>query len=180
MTNATPRRLLARTMSGILTAIMTLKNVFVASFARTKRSGHTGWDLKVTTNIESKKLSPITHELRERDTGYPLAIFKQTSGSTSITSTIIRPPPSLIMTVSLTLTTLVLVTTGQLFLVYITLIPSSNSVTIALLVVTVINAVFTLRILHTLYRLWVWSLGASKGPKSRGQGKPTMTGGKGW
>jgi len=130
--------------------------------------------------IVSKKLFPMTHDWRDKDTGYPSGIFKQRSGSTNTTNTLIPRPPSLIMMVSHMLITLVLVTMVQLLLVFTMLIPSSKIGTIALLVVTVISVLFTLRTLHILIRSLVRWLGASKVVKKAGPGKLTENGGTGW
>jgi hypothetical protein len=121
-----------------------------------------------TMSIESKRLSPMTHVLRDQSTGFPLAIFKQISTSTSTTPTRTQPPPSLITMVWTTLTTLLLVTVAGLLQVSTMLMDSSTLVTclqLAAIVTYVISLLRTVRVLMGLSRL---SLGATKGKKKLG------------
>src|SRR6056297_4296859 len=168
-------------MGKILTAIMTLWKGFVGSFVTTKENSLHGLGLKETTSIESKKLLPMTHASKiQRDaaTGYPLGIFKRTTGSQSTTNTITVPPLSLITMVSVTLTSFLLVTTALLLVAFTMLIPSSKIGTILLLVAIVISVACTLRTVLTLRVLLVWWRVASKGRKKRGLDNRIMIGGK--
>ena len=128
----------------------------------------------------SKKLSRTTQDWRDKNTGYPSGIFKQKSGSTNTTNTAIAPPPSLITVGYHTLITLVLVTMAQLLLVYTMLMPFSRTATIALLVVTAISVLFTLKTLLILIRSLGWWSAATKGQKKTGRDKQTENGGMGW
>src|SRR6056297_508634 len=165
-------------MRKILKPIMTLWRGFVGSFVTTKDDSLHGLGLKETTRIESKKLSPMTHDEREINTGYPLGIFRQTTGSQNITSTTIAPPLSLITMVLVTLTSFLLVTMALLLVVFTMLIPSSKIGTILLLVAIVISVVCILRTVLTLRVLLVWWRVASKGRKKRGLDNRIMIGGK--
>src|SRR6056297_2202071 len=165
-------------MRKILKPITMLWNGFVGSFVTTKENSLHGLGLKETTRIESKKLSPMTRDEREKSTGFPLGIFKQTTGSQSITSTTIAPQQSLIMMVLVTLTTLLLVTTALLLVAFTMLIPYSKIGTILLLAAIAISVVCILRTALTLRVLLVWWRVASKGQKKRGQDRAIMIGGK--
>jgi hypothetical protein len=78
----------------------------------------------------------------------------------------------------LTLTSLVLVIMGHLSLVFIMLTPYYKTGTIVLLVVTVTNVVFILKILHILLRLSGLLRDASREARKRGQDNQIMSGGK--
>src|SRR6056297_865762 len=165
-------------MRKILSAITTRWKGFAGSLGITVGDNPTGLDLKGTTNIESKRLLPMTRDLRDRDTGYPSGIFKQTTGSTTTTNTTVLPPLSLIMMVSRMLTTLGLVTMGLLLVALTMLIPYSRREIIVRPVVIAISVVCISRIAHTLKVLSGWSRAVSKAQKKAGRGKPTVTGGR--
>ena len=96
----------------------------------------------------------------------------------SITSTLIQPPPSLIMTVYHMLITFLVVIMVQLCLVYTMLMGLSRNATVLLLLVTAISVVCFLKMMLTLTQLSAWSQVASKGARKVGQGKLTMSGGR--
>ena len=128
--------------------------------------------------IESKRLSHTTQDYRETSTGFPSAIFKQTTGSTNTTNTLIAPPLSLTMMAFLMLTSLVVVIMVQLCLVYITLIAYSPIVITVLLVGIAINVILSLKMAHTLMGLSVWLRVATKAQKKRGLDRQIEIGGK--
>jgi hypothetical protein len=167
-------------MRKISNGITMHKNVFGGSSKRTSERNQLGTVLRETTRIESKRLSPTTLDLRDQHTGFPSAIFKQTTGSTNTPSMRIAPPVSLISMVFHMLIILVLVTTVQLFLAFTMLTLSSNIATIAALVVTAISALFILKTLLTLRASLGWLQDASKEKTKRGQARVTGSGGVEW
>ena len=131
-------------------------------------------------NHENRIKKAIAHDPRLQGDKYgiSLAIFKQTTGSTNTTNTLIAPPLSLTMMAFLMLTSLVVVIMVQLCLVYITLIAYSPIVITVLLVGIAINVILSLKMAHTLMGLSVWLRVATKAQKKRGLDRQIEIGGK--
>ena len=152
--------------------------VYGRNLAKESINVHIGLALRGTMKIESKRLSHTTQDYRETSTGFPSGIFKQTTGSTNTTNTLIPHPPSLIMMGFLTLTSLVAVIMVQLCLVYITLIAYSPIVITVLLVGIVINVILSLKMAHILMGSLDWLRVVTKAQKKRGLDKQIEIGGK--
>src|SRR6056297_3028060 len=167
-------------MKKILRSITILWSVLGVRSNKQSENAPSSLDLKATTNIESKRLSNTTHDLRESTTGFPSGIFKQTTGSTNTTSTIIAPQPSLTMMVcSTAIMSLVgiMVLLCQLSIMAILLLKSWP---VLLLSVIVINSIITIRLMLALRRLMVLWWDASRAKKRLGQGKLMQSGGRVW
>lgn len=131
-------------------------------------------------NHENRIRKALAHDPRLGGGKYGISFdhLETDRTTTSTLRTRMERPVSLYTMACHTLTSLLLVTMVQLCLVTIMLLTSLKSGTVLPLLVIVISVICTLRMMHSLILLLVWSQGASKDARKVGLGKQTKSGGK--